>query len=591
MIGLLVPLAVLAGLVYLIVRNLQQRRPIEAGATSADSDTGENLRDAIGRFFRLGLLFSAVLLSTSGVAGLVREAWRRNNVLVRDPSSLAQPLAFTVVGLPALAGLALWTKRCLTNDPREVRSVGWARYLDLTTSVALVVAIIAWLDIGRWALRANEFNSASFGRSLSWSVVWALHWHLASRRPAAVVRREGDALFFGSTAGLVTCAIGLGGFMRSAFRMFYDSAFLSVLAGSYARGLRRAIATACLGAVVWWWYWHRTTVKRERTAWWHAYVLLIGVLGGLSVAVVGSARLLHAVLQWWFGQPANAGAADHFDLVPGALATVLVGANVWWYHRKVLRSTGARARVEADRIYQYLAAAVGLVTTAIGTTAAIAALLDATMAPASLTERPAVANAVVLAVTLLAVGGSTWLVFWSGAQRGLADVLERQSISRRVYLLLLFGVSAATALISLVILLVRAFEDLTAGDAGRATLFNIRVPFGLLLTTFAVAAYHALVHREDRAAAPSLAPIPMPVPTREVILLADDGQAAADAIEQALAAPVRRWHRVNGVELPGQSAALDTAKLVAAVQASAEPHVLVLERPGGAFEIVSFTES
>ncbi len=529
--------------------------------------SGGDLRDRVVRFFRLTLLFAAVVLVSEGVAGLIAEIVPRAGEVTRDPATLARALSFSIVGVPVLAGLALWQRGTLGREPDEARTSGWHAYLTVTLGLSLLLTVSAATSVATWALGAAEDQGSALGRLVSWSAVWLVHWRLARRADAGA---EADLeaplhLLFGSAVGLVLTAGGLDRLIGTSLERAYERAWLTTAVADGTDPLVRALVLLGVGAGVWWWYWLRHAERCPRSPGRDAYVLLGGVLGGLIAAVVGAAQLLYAVLDWIFGDPEATTAAANFTGTPGAAALGVVGLLVWLYHRGIVARQHDGTRTDIDRVYSYLGAAVGLVITAVATTIAVAALLEALTTSDSLT-RSGVADTVVLAVTLLAVGAPVWAAFWFRAQRFAGTDDERASLPRRVYLLVVLGVSAVVALVALVLLLIRFFEDLTRGDVGSETWYALRIPAGLVLSMGALAGYHATVFRTDHRAtasapvapAPDTTPGPIPVAVAgagagiaadlgrlgEVFLVssAADADGLADGLHERLHVRVRDWH-------------------------------------------------
>jgi hypothetical protein len=154
-----------------------------------------------------------------------------------------------------------------------------------------------------------------------------------------------------------------------------------------------------------------------------------------------------------------------------------------------------------------------------------------------------VADELVLAVTLFVLGAPVWEAFWWQAQRWSHDPVELRSVSRRVYLAVLFGLAAAVAMIGTLGLLIVTFEDVTRDRFGARTFDDARIPIGLVLTSVVVSIYHWWVARCDRRLAP---PIDLREgPLREITLVALDGRAERAALAEALGRPVRLLHPVD----------------------------------------------
>lgn len=579
-------LVIVGAILIAIVRALAARNPGGVPEVHAERD----LRDEVVRFFRLALQFAAVVLVAEGIAGLIEEALPRTGELVRDPAAIARALAFTIVGIPVLAGLAAWTRRRLAADPGEIRSTGWGFALAAGLSVSLIVAMVVWHGVLTWTVGAEVFDGGSAGRAVTWTTVWAVHWRLHRQREAAI-RPPGSAsavfdvpVLLGAASGLGALCLGAGRALTTALRMVYDLTGSELLVGGGTMGLRRESVAVLSAGAVWWWYWSRHGERAERGSRWYAYVLLAGVAAPLAVTLVGAARLVYMTLDWFFATPDAVTADAAFSSVPSSVATMAVGVAAWTYHRWLIDDDAARARAEADRVYEYLASAVGLVVTAIGVTVAFVALAESVTDRDTIVAGGGLADTVVLAVTLVGVGIPVWGWFWRRAQGHAGDVGERASVTRRVYLLLLFGVAAVVALVSLVVALLIGLEDVARGTAGASTVFRIRVPAGLVLTMGVIGAYHAAVYREDRAALAMAGPGPQTATATEIVLLASEPQAAdvASALRSRTGAHVRIWHPVEPVVapppvelLPAEVFPVDVDALLESVAATRCRHVLV----------------
>ena len=107
-------------------------RKAGAGGTAGPAD-GHTVR----RFFQYLVLYGLLVVVAVGLSGLLGRLLDRDVLVSADEAQLARDLAFTVVGVPLFAGVALWSRRRLADDPAEARSLGWAFYV---TAASLTVA-------------------------------------------------------------------------------------------------------------------------------------------------------------------------------------------------------------------------------------------------------------------------------------------------------------------------------------------------------------------------------------------------------------------------------------------------------------------
>ena len=495
MIGGLLPIVILAAIVYGVVRLISRRNATE-GEESPEGD----VREIVVRIVRLALLAAAVALTAEGIAGLLAEALPRvDNEITRDALGLAQALSFTIVGVPALWGLIWWTRREMDGDHREAGSVVWAAFLAGMLLAALITAVVNIDNLLDWLLSDGRFDPRALGRSVVWSAVTAGFWWLNRQRPAARLDDHTPMyLLLGSTFGLAMGGGQLWELLRALIRPAADRLWGDadvLVEGDRRIALLLALAAVSVGVWIWfWWFNGRRSARTER---WYAYVLLVGVLSGVVTAVAATGILINLTLQWLLGDPRNDTAALHFESAPGALSALVVGGLIWAHHRGLL--TGRRgSRAEPDRVYDYLGAATGLVLTAAAVTIVVAQLIYAIATAAStdvVTE--SVANTLIYAATFALIGVPLLALFWRRTQR-YDDLDELRSPSRRVYLIGVLGISAAATLVALVISLTVFLEAITTSSLSGDTFVELRYGVGVIVSALTIAAYHALVYREDR---------------------------------------------------------------------------------------------
>lgn len=520
---------------------------------------------SVRRFFQYVLLFALLVVAAIGVGDLLAQLVDRPE-LVRDEGDLARALAFVLVGLPVLAGLAVWTRRRLRADPEEARSLGWAAYLTLAALTAAVVAVVALYDVVSTALLDGSLAAASLIRLVVWAAVWAVHWVLTERTLDDAQRLP--HLVLGSLVGWGTVLAGLTSLVSGTFATFLPAGDL--LAGG-AANLAGPTAVVVAGAPLWVGYWLLRLSRAPVSPLWLAYVLVIGVGVSLVMTVAGASVAVYRALVWFLGDP-GAGAVDHLRGTSPALAAAIVGALSWWYHREVLAERAPAERTEVTRIYEYLLAAVALAAAATGVALVVVALVEVLTPGRGEIVSSSPVNAVLAAVTLLAVGGPLWWRFWRRIERAVAadPAAEIPSPSRRIYLVLLFGVTGVVAVVAVLVAAFLVLDDALRGDLGASTARDVSIPLGLLVAAGAASGYHGLVYRQDRRIAP--AP-PARRGPREVLLVgpADDG--VVDQIRRATGARVDLWVAAGSPWAAPQ--------VLAALAGASREQVLLLAGPQG----------
>ena len=558
----LVPLVVMIGIVVLIVRLVggRDRTPGEGGVSAR-------------RVFQYLAAGVTLVLFCVGLAGLIDAALPSALQVTADTSAIARSISFLVVGGPAFVALALYTRRLLRDDPDEFRSAGWALYLTLVLFGSLVAAVFPLIVALGGLLVGDGVDRSTLVTVVIWGTVWAAHWWVASRHGYSPNLRFERIL--GSFVGLATM-VSTGAFVAAAVLMEgYDAVFGIPGVEPSADQIVRPLVACAVGAVVWVWYWLLNAIRDERTMLWNAYVLLAGVLSGVLMVAAGLGTVVFRVLEWFLVDPSDT-AAEHFEVLAAAIGVIAVGAATWAYHRHVLAGGDERERTVVDRVYDYLLAGAGLAVTAGGMVTLIAyAIFGISGTEITGSDR----NVIVLALTLLAVGAPLWGIYWGRAQaeRKRHESYEAQSTTRRIYLVVVFGVSGLIALVSLIVLVYSLVQAMLDGTAGATLLDGMAVPTALLATTGVVAWYHFAVVRQDRGEAP----VVVHPAVRDVILVTADGEELASAITEA-DMRVRTFRAA--------APAVDVSSIddvLAALSAESHEHVVVVERAdGGGFEVI-----
>lgn len=570
-VGLLIQLAFFGLIAWAIVRLLGLRGHDD----EADADRSTSVR----RLFLYGIMFVTLILSAIGATMIGRtiltSGWSGD-----ERSALALGLSLALVAGPAYGFLLRFARGRLRADGSERTSMAWVGYLNAALATSLIVAAVMIDRFLAGAFGVDDFEWRSIAPAVVWVAVWSLHWFWL--RP--VHGLPGDLhLAVGSVTGLVTLLIGVGGLADVVGDRVFTSVVERPPAGYESPDVVASLIAVGIGAALWGWHWLRFFWKAERTSLWHGYTLLIGTLGGLAVSVVSGATIAYWTAVWLLGDPRMRLPSEHFEHVPVTVGFLVAGMAAWQYHRVVLQTRRPIERSETLRAYDYLVAACGLSATVIGSTLALIALFESLAA--EITEgRADVANRLILAVVLVAIGLPLWWQLWSRIRGHLAadPAAEIWSPSRRLYLIVLFGVGGLTALISLIVVLFVVLDDLLDATFGGDTLETGRVGLALLVTVTGVAWYHLGVFRADRVIGEQLAPTPQPPtsqPTRVVLITPREGESELRrALTTTPALVVETWVRDDDMAMPP----IDTDELVDRIIEEAGHDVAVVVGPAGA---------
>ena len=530
-------------------------------------DTGQALR----RLFRYGMLLVLTILVGTGVTGLIA---------LGDPDVTAGPgytafmLACVVVGGPGLGLVFRWVRRAL--DRSAGVDPAWEIYLVVAELASLATAATGAYLWGE-SLLEGRFRVTPAAVMVVWGIIWFFHHALAGRRGRAGRLRYGVLL--GAAAGLVAGSVFGIQFVEGVLDRLYELVTgASVIAGR-DEPVPRALVGLVIWGAVWLRYWWWIGIGEEGRVLWRAYVLILGVVGGLLAALTGVWQLTYRILDWFLGDSGQT-AALHFDELPLAIGLSTVGWVVWRYHRVVLRSAAPGARSEVDRVHRYTVTGVGLIATVGGLGAVIAASIQAFL-PEDLLYRSD-RSGLVAAVTVLLVGVPLWWRYWNAVQdwRREDPDAELRSPTRRVYLICVFGLGGVLALGSLFALAYRFLESLLEGALGTATVFAIRWPLALTLTVGVTAAYHRSVRIADVREVPEESPR---LPVRSVVLVGSGGRKVAATVEERTGARVRVWDRLD------TEAGFSAEGVLEVIESAEHESLLIVARPDG-LEAIPYTE-
>jgi hypothetical protein len=484
------------------------------------------------RFFVYLLAALGLVAGANGVAWLLQALV---GVVVQAPeltrdTTIALGVALAAVGVPAW--LAFWgvAQRAVRTKPHEASFLLRQVYRYGVLSASLATAAVAAVELLAAVLGvASRHPAAPAATFVVWVAVWAFHARVERAEPPATEAGRMVRLLhvYGvAVVALAVLALATGSALQqaldAAYRTLVGQAPLWVTTSPLASdALRLAAATATVGAVVWWWYGHR--LARPATDGWPraAATYAFGIFPGAAAVVGALSVLLYQALQVAFGA---GGAVERFAVLPGVLATLVVGGGVWAVHDARARAEAAldpdRARA-GRRMSDHLLATIGLIAGAVGLIQALAAALGA-LAPAEATLLgDAWRNPTLLALTLLAVGGSLWAVVWRRLQRRAhaEPDAERAAAARRLYLTVAFGVGVAAALVAASVALYEVVVAILDGR-GLAVLGDVRFSLATALVGAAVGGYHGAVLREDRSALATATPRAVARARPDVVVLA-----------------------------------------------------------------------
>lgn len=525
--GLLIPLLFLAILVV-VARKLFSKDT--QGAPSTFS---------IRRLFQYALLFGLLVVSVSGIAGLIGRLFDSGQVIAESRTDLARDITFTIIGVPLYLLVGRWTKRTLNADPSERHSFAWNSYLTVVSITALATTLTSAYSVLSWALDSEPFSGLQLARVLVWGLVWIVHWQMietASREDEFRVH-----VIAGSLIGLSTLSFGVGLLIASVARLSIEDNEKSLLVQDGNPSIQ-ALNLIILGMPVWYHYWLKHGINLKRELFWYSYVLLAGVAGGFLTLTISGSVVIYDALVWYIGDATELIASRHFNSSAGALGSAIVGISTWWYHARVVNSeiggrpSAIRSRDEIRRVYEYLISGISLIAASAGLMMIIVAILES-VTPGEVVSTSSSTNTLMLAITLILVGAPIWYSFWSRIESHvIAGGEEQSSPTRRIFLLMLFGVSAIAAVISVLAGVFIFLDDLLNNQLSGETVREMRFAVAILLANAAIGWYHWSIYRQEREVTVRKAR-----PDKFIVLMGPKDENLANALHREFGGHIQFW--------------------------------------------------
>ena len=528
------PLLIMIAVVVLVIRKVSKR------ATSS-SNTAQPVR----LFFQYALAFGLFMIVTVGLAGLLSRALDVSNIVNADQSSLASNLAFVVVGGPLLAGIIIWLRNSLRENPSE----GHGLIPTFFATLAAIVSLLVFLSSAIAALHNVISGDEVLGSTLGRTIVWGTALILVLKISNSVIPKNDFRIqyFVGSFITALAALIGLvqvlGGVLALLLsqQTFFDTQKLALVSPDNPIGI--GLGTLVMSGALWIYYWIKNANTNKSDTLWLAYVLIAGVGGTLVIAITSLSISLYQFLVWFVGEPASQNAGEHFASIPQSVATAFAGFLFWWYHKSLLPNESERTDVQ--RTYEYLVSAISLIASAIGISIVIVALIESLTSQVQLAGAGAI-NTLLGAGTVIVVAGPVWWHFWSRIQ-SIARAESNAELSspvRRIYLFLLFGVGGIVAIVSLITIVVQLFDGILSSNLGANTFSEMRFAIGILISTGIVAGYHWEIYRHEKSVEVSFA-----TTATNVLLVGPTSPELIQKLKAATGAKVSFLQRADASEL------------------------------------------
>ncbi|TFB71476.1 hypothetical protein E3O06_13840 [Cryobacterium glaciale] len=534
------------------------------------------------------LLFALVTIAAIGLSGLLGRLLDTTtvpggivpatgtNLAGSDVTHLARSLAFTLIAGPfaALLWWVLW--RRLVGAERE--SIAWGLYLAGMQIVALVTATSALLSTLA-ALVRGDWQPRTFAIALVWALVWAWHRWMSRHPTRSPTQLRSVAPILGSIFGLLIGAVGAVTAVASVVNAAVDALLSSIAVGDQWWRLTLQAGVWLLGgALIWWWQWMREHAQLVRGVLADLVLVVVGIAASAATTLVGAGTVLFVVLRLAFAGENSL--TDVLDPLGTAMAAALVGALIWAYHHGLMRRRAVLPRLAATLVVS----GFGLVAAATGLGIVVNALL-AGLAPVVVGSDTR--SLLLGGLSAAIVGGPVWWAAWKPLRP--VDPVSARVTGRRVYLILIFGISAIVAIITLLVVGYRVFEFVLDDLSGQSLLDRVRAPLGLLVATGLAAGYHFSVWKRDRSAL-AAAGLPGRAIHRVILVTAGDPTVVRDLIADLTGAAITVWERAPfGDDRAAGDSPADSPptaeRLSRAFAGVTAPRVLAVVGAGGSIDV------
>lgn len=553
---------------------------------SADSAVGGAQR-TVRRLITYLLLFALVVIAAVGLSGLLGRLLVADTVLATaDVAGLARSLAFALIGGP-LAALLWWFVWRRLDDETERASVGWGLYVTGAYVLSLVLATSNLLSTVTTLIGGRSLQwRPSLATGLVWAAVWIWHrwmWRHPRKRPVDIAEAP---TVLSSYIGLV---IGVSGAV-AALSVLLDAALRGALAAAAVGkpwwvSALQSLVWAAGGGLVWWWHWTHDGGRRLRGDLASVGLIAVGVLGAGVLTLGGAGVTVFVLLRLAFDRTESMD--QLLEPLAPAIAAAAIGSVVWVYHRGLARDSTEAIR-QGSRL---VTSGVALVAAASG----IGVIVNAALAMAADPLAGSGARTLLLGgISSLLVGGVVWWLTWKPLERtpaaapGPAGDTGNWQNARRIYLIVVFGLSAVVAVITLLVIGYRIFEYVLGDVSGGSVVDRIRAPLGLLVATGLAAGYHFSVWRHERAVLAAAEPARKRTIGHVVLVTGTDPAPLHRAIEDATGAGVTVWRRADVAAGAGAAAGDGqlAGRLAGELSGVSGKRVLVTVSPDGRIDVI-----
>ena len=380
--GSFIPLAIIGLIVYGII--VWRRR---ASAHSQEAETAPGI-GTLRRLYFYVVAFVSLMMTATGIVLLIQfilDSIVGGDVISDSTTRLAAGVSLLIVGAPLWYFHWRFIQRAVVEHPVETRSFIRKLYTYIILAVAGSILIYTALDFLNWIFRTEDFSGYNPAALVVWGVVWAFHWLLEEREGQStpetrVIRRL--YIYVASLVGLIMLSLGVGRVLYFILLEGYNALASTPLLGSdsglFRPALREMLSVAIVGALIWSFHWLYVARRDFESVLRQVYLYIFAILGGVITALVALGIIIHEMLIWILGAVDAGATAEHFEFLPGSVATLAVGGALWayhWYRVRLEADQSVTTPLSARRAYTYILTAIGTGALAFAIFTLVAAVL------------------------------------------------------------------------------------------------------------------------------------------------------------------------------------------------------------------------
>jgi len=339
------------------------------------------------------------------------------------------------------------------------------------------------------------------------------------------------------------------------------------------------------GGIIWSLHWLIFARKELSNILASLYLYFVALLGGGIPIIASCIILLQALLGALMGtDPDQNGNSSTF--YSSVLSSLAIGGAIlsyhWWYIRRQ-ELTPQSGQINSSAVFYHSYVFIGVLVLGSGVALSINTILSFFTGynDIALPSSGALKGMSSISITLILVGTVVWAYSWRQVQSNWITVTQGYYTARRTYIFSILGISILTAVVSLATLLFLLLKDLLSAQFTTGTVEAINPSISILITLAPIIGYHIILKRQQESLNQVSSTSKPRNRKRILILVPNDDQNFATALERALGYPVARVNWVDEGAAAQSLENIDLDDLVSGIEQSVGAGVILIPEPGG----------